>query len=182
MSRQISLCILLMLSTAVIAQSQPSNSANKYFEQGNREYNRGDLDQAIADFTRAIEISSQPMHHKQGNDNLRAAANSFSTSEDGTSGITIIDPLTAHALNGRGVALLKKGNIEQALNDFERALRIQPNLVEAYVNHGGARFAQGDVDAALADWNKAIEIDPKVAAAYLNRGVALMQIGKVDDA
>src|SRR5262249_20665884 len=135
MSRRISLgCILFLLSTAALAQSQPSNSANKYFEQGNRESNRGDFDKAIADFTRAIEISSQPFHHQRSNDTMRAAANSFSTIEDATSDITIVDPLTAHALNGRGIALLKKGNIEQALNDFERALRIQPNLVEAYVN------------------------------------------------
>src|ERR1041385_1950250 len=101
MSRRISLsCIFFLLSTAAFAQGPPSNSANKYFEQGNRESNRGELDQAIADFTRAIEISSQPMHHKQSNDAMRTAANSFSTIEDETNSVTIIDPLTAHALNG----------------------------------------------------------------------------------
>src|SRR5262245_48120222 len=122
MSRRISLsCILFLLSTAVLAQSQPSNSANKYFEQGNREFNLGEIDQAIADFTKAIEISSQPSHHKQSNGAMPAAT-SFSTSSDEASRITIIDPLTAHALNGRGIALLKKGDIDQALNDFDRAI------------------------------------------------------------
>src|SRR6476646_7041008 len=83
MSRRISLsCILFLLSTAGLAQGQPSNSANKYFEQGTRESNQGDFDRAIADFTKAIEISSQPMHHKQDNDTMRTATNSFSNFKD----------------------------------------------------------------------------------------------------
>ena len=80
MSRRISLsCILFLLCAAALAQSQPSNSANKYFARGNKESELGELDQAIADFTRAIEISSQPMHHPQSKDTMRASANSFST-------------------------------------------------------------------------------------------------------
>ena len=59
--RHFSLLILLLLSlsaTVAYGQATPS-SAEDYFNRGTARYGKGDLDAAIADFTKAIEFNPQ---------------------------------------------------------------------------------------------------------------------------
>ncbi len=51
-------CISVLLSGAVLAQSQTPDAARNYFEHGTKHYKQGDFDRAIEDFSKAIEISS----------------------------------------------------------------------------------------------------------------------------
>jgi len=175
-------CIVFLFSGAALTQSQTPNSAINYFEHGNKKYDRGDLDGAITDFTRAIEISSHPAFSKLDRNRLAAGGNAFSDSDDPAGNVNVIDPFTAQALISRGLAFLKKGDVDHALADFDHAIRINPGFAEAYVDRGGVRYAQGDTERALADWNKAIRLNSKLAAAYLDRGALFIQMGKIDAA
>src|SRR5256885_4009993 len=53
--------------------------------------------------------------------------------------------------SNRGIARGKAGDYDQAIADFDAALRINPNHVRAYVNRGNASFAKRDYDRAIAD-------------------------------
>jgi tetratricopeptide (TPR) repeat protein len=53
---------------------------------------------------------------------------------------------------------------------LNKAIEINPNYAEAYVNRGVLYFGQKKYELALSDYNKAIEINPNLAQAYLGRG------------
>jgi tetratricopeptide (TPR) repeat protein len=71
-----------------------------------------------------------------------------------------------------GNAHYRDGDYDQAIVEYNKALRIDPDFVEAYNNRGRARRSKGDYDEAIADYNRAIQIKPDYADAYTNRGSA----------
>jgi len=84
--------------------------------------------------------------------------------------------------NNLGNALLQKGQVDEALGQFRKALEINPNYVDARSNFGAALFEKGRVDDAVAQYNRTLEIDPYYAQANYNLGLALFQNGQIDDA
>jgi tetratricopeptide (TPR) repeat protein len=77
----------------------------------------------------------------------------------------------------RGLAYAKLGNHSQAIEDYDRAIEINPKYMEAYLNRGAAYGKLGDNRRAISDYDRAIKINPKCALAYLNRGVAVNELG-----
>jgi tetratricopeptide (TPR) repeat protein len=57
----------------------------------------------------------------------------------------------------------------QAIQDFNKAIQINPQYSVAYFSRSSAKGQTRDVKGALADINQAIAIDPNFAEAYLNR-------------
>jgi tetratricopeptide (TPR) repeat protein len=84
--------------------------------------------------------------------------------------------------NNRGLAKVRKGNLDDAIADFTSALNQNPKFVEALKNRGIARHMQGDYDAAIADFNRALLLDPKSPDLYNMRGLALFNKEEYDRA
>ena len=89
----------------------------------------------------------------------------------------------------RGKVLFGKGDFEEAIKSYHRAIELEPNWAEAYVQRGYARRMNHDLDKALEDYDKATELDPRttaknrvVAQAYTNRGQILSMQLKLEDA
>jgi len=72
----------------------------------------------------------------------------------------------------RGVAYGKKGQYDQAIVDFNKAIELDPRDAAAYYNRGISYEKRGQHDRAILDFTKAIEINPRYAKAYINRGAA----------
>lgn len=81
-----------------------------------------------------------------------------------------------------GFSYLKKGQTEEAISSFERAIDLDPGKALTYVARGSAYFRLGRFDKALSDFSRAIEIDPGLAAAYQNRGSVYYRQGQFDKA
>jgi tetratricopeptide (TPR) repeat protein/predicted Ser/Thr protein kinase len=75
----------------------------------------------------------------------------------------------AAAAFARGVAHFENRHYEDAIEDFDEAIRLQPDLASAYFNRGSARGSLGDVRGAIADFGHAIRLGPDRADAYLSR-------------
>ena len=73
-----------------------------------------------------------------------------------------------------------KGQPDEAIFDFNKALEINPNIAEAYSGRGATYVQKGQLDQAISDLNKALEINPKIAEAYVNRGLVYMDKGQHD--
>jgi Tfp pilus assembly protein PilF len=84
--------------------------------------------------------------------------------------------------NNRGAALLKAGETQAALADFESAIRLNPNYSWAYNNRGSVLSDLGHYEEAISDFEKAIELNPYCADAYDNRGNALARKGEPEKA
>ena len=65
---------------------------------------------------------------------------------------------------------------QDALKSFDRAIRLDPQLVKAYVKRGNAYDELGQPERAIEDYNEAIRLDPQYAEAYNNRGIACRRL------
>ena len=72
--------------------------------------------------------------------------------------------------NLQGEANLEKNHITQAIRDFNNALDINPDYVDALVNRGSAFVLQNEYNDALRDFNHALELGGRQAEIYNIRG------------
>jgi tetratricopeptide (TPR) repeat protein len=121
------------------------------------------------------EISSAFGNLTSDRDFINTTDNSQSRSQlQGTK----LDLQSAINYNNQGVAKFKVGNIQGAIQDYNRAIAIAPKYGESYVNRGIAKFKVGNIQGAIQDYDRAISIDPKDGEAYYNRGIARFESGE----
>lgn len=70
----------------------------------------------------------------------------------------------------RGVALEKERALAEAKSEFDSAIAVSPDMIEAYEHRANVKRMQLDHKGSLEDLNKALALDPKQAGNYLNRG------------
>jgi tetratricopeptide (TPR) repeat protein len=75
----------------------------------------------------------------------------------------------ALTLNNQGVGKLQQQDYQGAITDFAAAIKLQPDLAEAYLGRGVAYSVRRDHKAAIADYNQALALKPDLAEAYLYR-------------
>ena len=82
------------------------------------------------------------------------------------------------------MALVKgrMGQFQEALNDLDRAIAIDPGYAKAYSNRGVTRGALQQNQAAISDFSQAIRLDPRLADAYRNRGITREMTGDLKGA
>ena len=90
--------------------------------------------------------------------------------------------LKSAAYNNRGLAYDSKGDYDRALEDFSKAIELEPDYADSYNNCGVIYSRKGDYDRALEDFSKAIELEPDYANAYNNRGATYEKNGDYDRA
>jgi tetratricopeptide (TPR) repeat protein len=79
-------------------------------------------------------------------------------------------------------ALAEKGQSDEAMVHYDRAIELQPNYADAYYNRGNVLFATGHIDEAIADWEKTLQIQPDDADAHTCLGNALLRKGAIQEA
>ncbi|WP_159788086.1 CHAT domain-containing protein [Sodalinema gerasimenkoae] len=82
----------------------------------------------------------------------------------------------------RGVSFWSAGVFEEALESFDRALALNPNLYQAWGNRGNALSKLGRYEEALESCDRALALNPKDDVAWLNRGAALGHLGRYEEA
>jgi tetratricopeptide (TPR) repeat protein len=81
-----------------------------------------------------------------------------------------------------GSALDEKGQINQAIREFEEAIRLKPDYVLAHNNLGVAIVKKGQIDEGISQYQEAIRLKPDYAEAHSNLGLALVRKGQSDEA
>jgi predicted TPR repeat methyltransferase len=81
-----------------------------------------------------------------------------------------------------GKGYFELGQIEPAIESFQKAIEINPKCAEAYFYIGMLLKEKGEPKAAIEHYQTVIEIDPNSAAAYNNMAVVLRDIGNPDSA
>jgi protein O-mannosyl-transferase len=92
------------------------------------------------------------------------------------------NPTAWMAHNNLGTVLLQKGQLDEAIVHFRKALEIAPDHADVRANLGSALLQKGDVDGAIAQYEKALEIKPDYAEVHYNLGNALLLKGQLDEA
>ena len=90
------------------------------------------------------------------------------------------DSWMAH--NNIAISLLRKGELEEAVAHYNKALDLNPGYGEAHYNLANSLLRLGRVDEAIAHYEKALEINPNNLSAHYNLAAAFVQSGKMDAA
>jgi len=69
-----------------------------------------------------------------------------------------------------------------AIQDYSKAIELDPSNADAYYNRGNAKRKLQDYRGAIQDYSKAIELDPSKSEAYGNRGLAKYFLNDIDGA
>jgi len=70
----------------------------------------------------------------------------------------------------------------EAIEAYERGLRVEPNKVEALLNCGTLYYEQANFEKAAEYFRRAIAADPENALAYFNLGSVLEEVGEFEEA
>jgi tetratricopeptide (TPR) repeat protein len=84
---------------------------------------------------------------------------------------------TATTYYRRGHKLLGDGQLAEAIQQLDAALKLDPTFALAYNARGFAHYLLKHYAEALADFNVAILLNPAYANAYVNRGVVRRATG-----
>ena len=145
--------------TAQAPDEPDEDLVNRGIEKGKK----GDLDGAIADFTRAIELNPKddaPYYNRAQAKRLKKDA--AGAIADYTRAIELGSTNPA-AYNNRGNARAENNDRNGAIADYTRAIELKPDYARAYYNRAVAREAKGDVTGAAADFKRAEKLDPELA-------------------
>ena len=81
-----------------------------------------------------------------------------------------------------GLAALKAGNKDQAIEEFKKATELDPQDPRGFYDLGVAYTQNGDLGSAISPLKKALELDPGLDAAHQSLGFALLSQGYAAEA
>lgn len=131
----------------------------------------GQIDSALADFDRALQIDPHLVKAFYNRGLLFYQTGAVARALADINQAIRLNPRNARFLNTRGIIFANQNDQARALLDFSAALEINPAYPEAYNNRGIIRRVRGELAPALADFNRALALDPVFADAYYNRAV-----------
>ncbi|WP_449419612.1 tetratricopeptide repeat protein [Phormidium nigroviride] len=156
--------------------------AKEWFARGKEQFERGDFDDAIASWDKAIEI--KPDLHQVWS--LRGIVlDDLGRNEEAIASLDKaieFKPDLHDAWYLRGLVLFKLGRIEEAIASYNKAIEIKPDYHDAWYFRGMALDDLGQFEEAIASYNKAIEIQPDYHEAWYLRGVARGNLGQFEEA
>jgi tetratricopeptide (TPR) repeat protein len=151
-------------------------SATAYSGRGGVYAKKGQFDQAIADYTKAIEL--QPGETLFLRDGWAAKLPSEQVEE-----MVFLSAGSAYWM--RGTAFEQKGELDQAIADYTKAIDIDPEEpvqdLAAYYSRGLAYAKKAQYVQAIADYSTALELLPG-ANVYYSRGLAYGKTGQYEQA
>jgi tetratricopeptide (TPR) repeat protein len=84
--------------------------------------------------------------------------------------------------DGLGNALLKDEQVDQAIVQYQLALRINPRFELPHFKLGSALMLKGRVDEAIAQFRQTLRTYPNRGEVHTALGIALLRKGKVEEA
>ncbi len=173
---------LLVASVAFNLLASAGRRAGTDVELGSVLLARGQVDEAMAHFRRALAIEPNAAGILVKLGGALLAGGRIEEAVTPLQEALRIQPDSAQAHNHLGTALLQQGRVAEAIAHFRQALKTQPDSAQAHHNLGTALLQQGNADEAIAHLQDAVKLLPSLAGAHHNLGNALLQAGRLDEA
>jgi tetratricopeptide (TPR) repeat protein len=166
------------LDKPVDARADLVMAVGAFFDRGVVYMDHDELESALADFNRAIELNPGVAKYYTFRgmvlnrmDKPKDAIENFNTAID-------LDPNDPMAFLNRGNAWKQRGSFENTVFDYTKAIELDPKYAAAYFNRGLIWGRIANHEEAAKDFSKVIELDPMDWAAYYRRGQARLAMGK----
>ncbi len=135
--------------------------ADAYCRRGIDCAQKGELDEAIADYSEAIGLNPKYAEAYNNRGFAYVGKGNFDQAIADLNEAIRLKPKYAKAYNNRGTAYAQEGEFDQAIADFTEAIRLNPEIALAYSNRGLAYKQKGQLDKANQDFAKAKELEHK---------------------
>lgn len=92
------------------------------------------------------------------------------------------DPTNLSARLQRAQAYFRQGDFDEAIHDFDLAIKQKPDDASFFRRRALAHTRAGEPDGAIADYTESLRLEPRNLEALANRGLAHAQKGEHDQA
>jgi tetratricopeptide (TPR) repeat protein len=150
--------------------------------RGRAHLDRGDREQALADFNQALQLDPgfAPLYFSRGQ--LHALRRDPGRALADFSQALQLDPQYREAYLHRANLHAERGDQAQASADYSALLQLDPNQVQALSRRGGIYLARGEVERALADYTRALEVKPEDSSLWASRAEVHVHQGQREQA
>ena len=163
----------------------PSLTSGAYQRRGNRHYQKGEYAEAIAAYSRSLELgapagltyllranahSASGHHHEAVEDYDRAEERNDELPPN----------LQSVLYFNRGNSNASITNRERSISDYSSAIALRPELAQAYYNRGNTYMDLYSFARAISDYEQVKENPPRHASA--NKALALIASGRLLEA
>jgi len=137
--------------------------ARTFADRGSARFIGGDRAGSIADYSEAIRLSPAiaEFYIERGHVNL-VADKTDDAIRDLTEAVRL-DRNNSDALNRRGLAYFKKGDLTRAKEHYSAAIKLDPLVAVYYANRGYVYRAEHRKKDAIADFEHALLLDPSLS-------------------
>ncbi|MEO6871271.1 MAG: tetratricopeptide repeat protein [Chthoniobacterales bacterium] len=171
--------LILSLSGQLFAVSP---EAAKHGNKGNELAQQGKYDEAIKEFTLAInENVKDPRFYLDRGRTYRIANKMPEAMADFSKAIEMA-PDNDVGYFERGKTELAQNQYDPALTDLNKAIELNPNNVDAYYRRGLTEYHQRKFDEAIKDYTTSIEKNPTDLNAYNRRADVYVAMGNYKQA
>lgn len=151
--------------------------ADLYINKGIALEKSGDLKKANTAYAKALETNPE---HGLAYFNLQALNSKLNQTQSNR----LLDSAILHNTNlpyayaERGYLNLNNEKYQEALADYNRAIKINPKEADYYLNRGIIHEKLKLFTKAYDDYSFAIQLDESMSSAWLNRGNVLLKLNK----
>ena len=155
------------------------NSAQEYEASGLAKYKREDYKGAIADYTRAIELSPNYALLYNRRAGAKVELGDYAGAEKDINRAIKLEPNGGGHWFARALLKNEMKRPEEALVDINKAIELEPEAdAEVYLNRGFIKEDLQDCKGAIKDFTRAIELNPTEVLAYTRRGLCHGVVGE----
>jgi tetratricopeptide (TPR) repeat protein len=156
--------------------------AQAYDRRGMVKRELGQLEEAVADFTRSIDLGNPQLYVLYEDRGIAyAQMRELQAAEaDFTRSLEHGNPATARVLNNRGFVRVRKSDYANAMKDFNSVIAVEPKNAHAHSGRAWTHYMLEQYEQALADANFTLERTHSRdlrAATLHTRGRAYLALG-----
>lgn len=185
---QIGIVSMLIILTFILAGC--GNKAKSYYQTAVKQYNQGEYETSAENFEKAIELKDDNADYYIDYAYCLAALKDYDKAEE-TFQKAILDKVNSivnknnkKAYRGLGIVNYMKGDYEQALEFFEKAMEydsLNEYDVDIVSYMGSTNLMLGNYEEAAANFTTVIESKPKNVIALISRGEVYYQLGRYEE-
>ncbi|HJT24619.1 MAG TPA: tetratricopeptide repeat protein, partial [bacterium] len=147
-----------------VVRVEPTNNPMVYTNLGYFYQQAGRLDEALAEYDRAISIGVPVANPHCGKGNIYFEKGDLAKAEQEYEAAIAIDSRYAQPHSDLAMVYLKEGNADEAVQECLKALRLDPKFAPAYGNLGTIYLSQGKYADAVRSFENGLKLNPDDAS------------------